>query len=74
MCGPRGMDEPGSQLYARLTPTKQSPPTKNKQEGELFQGAEEALKATKDKMKAVYHDLSSISPDAQKLLQRCAEN
>lgn len=44
------------------------------QEGELFQGAEEALKATKDKMKAVYHDLSSISPDAQKLLQRCAEN
>ena len=44
------------------------------QEAELFQGAEGTLKATKDKMKAVYHDLSSISPDAQKLLQRCAEN
>lgn len=40
----------------------------------LFQGAEATLKATKDKMKAVYHDLGSIGPDAQKLLQRCAEN
>lgn len=40
----------------------------------LFEGAEAALKATKDKMRAVYHDLGSISPDAQKLLQRCAEN
>lgn len=44
------------------------------QEAELFQGAEETLTATKNAMKSVYHDLSSISPDAQKLLQRCAEN
>jgi hypothetical protein len=44
------------------------------QEAGLFQQAEDGLKATKEKMRAVYHDLGSISPDAQNLLQRCAEN
>ncbi|TFJ86496.1 hypothetical protein NSK_002153 [Nannochloropsis salina CCMP1776] len=40
----------------------------------LLRDAEESLKATKDKMRAVYHDMSSLAPEAQRLLQRCTEN
>jgi hypothetical protein len=43
-------------------------------EAELFQEAEANLKSTKDKLRAVYNDMSSLAPEAQKLLQRCAEN
>lgn len=40
----------------------------------MYLEAEENLKTTKNKMKAVYHDMSSLAPEAQKLLQRCTEN
>lgn len=43
-------------------------------EAELFQEAEANLKSTKDKLRAVYNDMGSLAPEAQKLLQRCAEN
>jgi len=40
----------------------------------LYSEAEENLKVTKNKMKEVYNDLSTLAPEAQKLLQRCVEN
>jgi len=40
----------------------------------LYSEAEENLKLTKNKMKEVYNDLSTLAPEAQKLLQRCVEN